>query len=194
MPFYNESYVIPWYGYKLNQQYFNKQDQEISNYTMHLFANFARWSNPTPVGFFNDNPSVIASQYNYNLNNYNLLYSSLPISTTADIYTRNLNITWQPMRPSNMTYLLIGPVPEVRVSYRFDEAGFWNYYWPKLWMRRMTITPTPALRNALLSYQDSYILFWVFVSVSILLAIALFATCMIICKKVKKDEYDEDEF
>lgn len=35
--------MIPWYGYKLNERYFNTEDREISNYTMHLFVNFVRW-------------------------------------------------------------------------------------------------------------------------------------------------------
>lgn len=43
VPFFNESVNIPWYGYRYNQHYFRVQDQEVSNYTMHLFANFARW-------------------------------------------------------------------------------------------------------------------------------------------------------
>ena len=43
VPFYNDSTAVPWYGYRLNSQYFKVQDQEISNYTMHLIANFARW-------------------------------------------------------------------------------------------------------------------------------------------------------
>ena len=98
------------------------------------------------------------------------------------------------MQPNNMTYLTIKTNPEVRSNYRFDEAGFWNYYWLKLWEKRLTVTPTPALRNAVLSYQDSYILVWVFLTVSLLLFILLVATCFIICKKVKKDKYDEDEF
>jgi hypothetical protein len=115
-------------------------------------------------------------------------------STTADSYTRNLNITWQPMRPNNMTYLIISQYPEIKVGYRFDEAGFWNYYWNKLWEKRLSITPTPILRNAVLSYQDSYILVWVFLSVIILLAIMLSISCFIICRKIKKDKYDEDEF
>ena len=38
VPFFNESVNIPWYGYRLNQHYFRVQDQEVSNYTMHLFA------------------------------------------------------------------------------------------------------------------------------------------------------------
>ena len=42
MPFFNESLSIPWYGIRLNYRYFNREDQEISNYTMHLIANFAR--------------------------------------------------------------------------------------------------------------------------------------------------------
>jgi hypothetical protein len=187
VPFFNDSQVIPWYGYRLNSQYFRVQDQELSNYTMHLIANFARWSNPTPFGFFNDNPSVLNQ---VNLNN---LYSNLPFSTTADTYTRNLNITWQPMQPSNMTYLVISSQPEVKSNYKFDESGFWNYYWPKLWERRLTVTPIPLLKNALLSYQDSYILFWVFLTVSILLVIILIFTCFIVCKKIRKEKYDEDE-
>ena len=115
-------------------------------------------------------------------------------SSIADSFTRNLNVTWVPMQPNNMTYLTIKTNPEVRSNYRFDEAGFWNYYWLKLWEKRLTVTPTPALRNAVLSYQDSYILVWVFLTVSLLLFILLVATCFIICKKVKKDKYDEDEF
>jgi hypothetical protein len=188
VPFYNDSIVIPWYGYRFNQQYFSRQDQEISNYTMHLVANFARWSNPTPFGYFNDNPSVLASLYNQNN-----IYSNIPFSTTADAYTRNLNITWQPQHPANMTYLVINSYPEVKVSYRYDEAGFWNFYWLRLWERRLTMTPTPALRNAVLSYQDSYILVWVFITVSFLLLMVLLITCFFICRKVKKDKYDEDE-
>ena len=43
VPFFNESRLIDWYGYKLNERYFNTEDQEISNYTMHLFVNFVRW-------------------------------------------------------------------------------------------------------------------------------------------------------
>ena len=189
VPFFNDSQVIPWYGYRLNSQYFRVQDQEISNYTMHLVSNFARWSNPTPFGFFNDNPSVL-NQVNINLN---IPFANLPFSSTADTYTRNLNITWQPMHPSNMTYLIIGAIPEVKSNYRFDESGFWNFYWQRLWERRLTITPTPILKNAVLSYQDSYILFWVFLTVSILLFLILIFTCMIICKKIRKDKYDEDE-
>ncbi len=43
VPFFNESRLIPWYGYRLNERFFNEEDQQISNYTMHLFANFLRW-------------------------------------------------------------------------------------------------------------------------------------------------------
>lgn len=43
VPFFNESINIPWYGYLINYKYFGVQDQEISNYTMHLFSNFVRW-------------------------------------------------------------------------------------------------------------------------------------------------------
>ena len=114
-------------------------------------------------------------------------------ATTMDSYTRNLNITWQPMQPNNMTYLVIDTYPQLRSSYRFDETGFWTFYWQKLWEKRLTLTPTPALRNALLSYQDSYILVWVFVAVSLLLAIMLAITCSIICRKIKKEKYDEDD-
>ncbi len=163
---------------------------------MHLFANFMRWSNPTPYGYFSD-------RYFYNTfnsyNTYNLLtniydtYNSL-YSTVLDSYTKNLNVTWQPMQPNNLTYFLIREFPEVRISYRYDEAGFWNYYWNRLWEKRLTITPTPALRNAILSYQDSYILVWVFISISMLLSSLLAVSCFIICKKIKKDKYDEDEF
>lgn len=197
VPFYNDSPVIPWFGYRLNSQYFRVQDQEISNYTMHLISNFARYSNPTPFGFFNDNPSVLQQIYYYNqINNqynYNNIYSNIPFTTTADAYTRNLNITWIPMQPNNMTYLIISSMPEIKSNYRFDESGFWNYYWPMLWERRLTVTPTPALRNAVLSYQDSYILFWVFLTVSVMLVFVLIATCFVICKKIKKEKYDEDE-
>ena len=98
------------------------------------------------------------------------------------------------MQPSNMTYLIISAFPEIKISYRFDEAGFWNYYWPNLWERRLTITPTPALRNAVLSYQDSYILVWVFISVSCLLIVILTITCAIICRKIKNEKQDEDDF
>ena len=115
-------------------------------------------------------------------------------ATTIDSYTRNLNLTWQPMQPNNMTYLVINPFPQLRISYRFDEAGFWNYYWLKLWEKRLTITPTPALKNAILTYQDSYILVWVFIALSLLLAFMLAISCFIICKRIKKDKYDEDEF
>lgn len=197
VPFFNDSVYIPWHGYRLNNRYFSYEDQEISNYTMHIFANFIRWSNPTPYGYFSD-------RYYYNTynsyNTYNQLtnvydtYNSL-YSTVIDSYTKNLNVTWQPMQPNNMTYFLIRSMfPEVRISYRFDEAGFWNYYWNRLWEKRLTITPTPALRDAILSYQDSYILVWVFISISLLLASLLAVSCLIICKKIKKDKYDEDEF
>ena len=43
IPFFNESTIIPWYGYRVNEKYFRKEDQEVSNYTMHLIANFVRW-------------------------------------------------------------------------------------------------------------------------------------------------------
>ena len=98
------------------------------------------------------------------------------------------------MQPSNMTYLVIRTHPYVAIEYRFDEAGFWNYYWLKLWEKRLTITPTPALKNAILSYQDSYILVWVFVAVSLLLAVLLIFSCFIISHRIKKDKYDEDDY
>jgi hypothetical protein len=98
------------------------------------------------------------------------------------------------MQPNNMTYLVINAYPHLKTGYRFDEAGFWNYYWTKLWEKRLTITPTPALRNAILSYQDSYILVWVFIAVSALLAFMLAISCFIICRKIKKDKYDEDDY
>ena len=196
VPFYNDSYQVPWYGYRLNQNFFTMQDQEVSNYTMHLFANFARWGNPTPFGYFSDryyiNDYNQYNQYNPQTNQYNTFGGMY--STTADTYTRNLNITWIPQQPSNMTYMIISSFPEVKWSYRFDEAGFWNYYWNRLWEKRLTITPTPALKNAILSYQDSYILVWVFIAVSLLLAGMLVVSCIIICRKIKKDKYDDDEF
>jgi hypothetical protein len=188
--------LIPWYGYRLNNRYFGVEDQEVSNYTMHLIVNFARWGNPTPYGYFSDR--FYLNSYNpyntYNgqtriFNNLGTLYG-----TMIDSYTRNLNITWQPMQPNNMTYLLINAYPELKIGYRFDEAGFWNFYWDRLWEKRLTITPTPALRNAILSYQDSYILVWVFIGVSILLAVMLAVSCFIICKKIKKEKYDEDDY
>lgn len=190
VPFFNDSNVVPMYGYRLNSNYFNKQDQEISNYTMHLIANFIKYSNPTPIGYFYGN------NYLNNYNNYNpYTYNSIGFSTTADLYTRNLNITWIPMHPSNLTYLEINTnLPRLFWNHKFDETGFWNYYWPRLWSRRLTITPTPGLRNALFSYQDSYVLLWVFATISGILSIALFITCLVICKKIKKDKYDEDEF
>jgi carboxylesterase type B len=43
VPFFNVSQRIPWYGYQLNNQYFESKDQAVSNYTMHMIANFARW-------------------------------------------------------------------------------------------------------------------------------------------------------
>jgi hypothetical protein len=153
-------------------------------------------SNPTPYGYFSD-------RYYYNsyniYNTYNMLnleYNTVNslYSTVVDSYTKNLNVTWQPMQPSNMTYMVIRTRPYVEIEYRFDEAGFWNYYWIKLWEKRLTITPTPALRNAVLSYQDSYILVWVFITVSLLLTIALLFSCFIICRKVKNDKYDEDDY
>lgn len=98
------------------------------------------------------------------------------------------------MRPNNMTYLVIRSRPELRSNYKFDEAGFWNYYWLRLWEKRLSMTPTPILRNAVFSYQDSYILLWVFLSLCALLSILLFISCFIICKRIKKDKYDEDEF
>ena len=122
-------------------------------------------------------------------NTYSGLYSHI-----ADSYTKNLNISWVPQQPNNMTYLIISSYPEIKVSYRFDEAGFWNYYWNRLWERRLSMTPTPALKNAVLSYQDSYILVWVFIAVSLLLAVMLALSCFVICRKIKKDKYDEDEF
>lgn len=163
---------------------------------MHLIANFAKWSNPTPYGYFSDRYYINTyNQYNaYNPETNIYDTSGTLYTTTSDSYTRNLNVTWQPMQPNNMTYLLIGVRPEIKVEYRFDEAGFWNHYWIKLWEKRLTITPTPALRNALLSYQDSYILFWVFVTISSLLALMLSISCFIICRRIKKDKYDEDEF
>jgi hypothetical protein len=99
------------------------------------------------------------------------------------------------MQPNNMTYLIISAYPEIKSNYRFDESGFWNYYWHKLWERRLSITPTPGLRHAILSYQDSYILVWVFIAVSLLLSFILMVTCVVVCRKIKKDKQDdEDEF
>jgi hypothetical protein len=115
-------------------------------------------------------------------------------TTRRDSWTRNLNVTWVPMQPNNMTYLIVNRFPEMKVAFRFNEAGFWNYYWIKLWERRLSITPTPILKNALLSYQDSYILVWVFISISALLTTMLIGTCFIIFRKVKKDKFDEDDF
>lgn len=196
VPFFNDSVNIPWYGYHINNRYFEVKDQEVSNYTMHLFANFIRWGNPTPYGYFTD-------RYYYNTYNPYYLYNKFSneyekvatlYSTTADPFTRGLNITWVPMKPNNLTYLVIRTYPELRWNYRFDQAGFWNYYWNRLWERRLTITPTPALKHAVLSYQDSYILVWVFISISGLLGILLAIACLIISKKIKKEKYDEDEF
>jgi hypothetical protein len=116
-------------------------------------------------------------------------------STVYDSYTRNLNVTWVPQEPKNMTYLTIRTYPYLSVGgYRFDEAGFWNYYWVKLWEKRLTLTPTPALKNAILSYQDSYILVWVFIAICLILSILLMFSCFIICRKIKNDKYDEDDF
>lgn len=111
-----------------------------------------------------------------------------------DSYTRNLNLTWEPMYPSNLTFLLIQTHPELHWNYRYDESGFWLYYWNRLWEKRLTLTPTPALRNAVLSYQDSYILVWVFLTGCLILGSMLAGACFVICKKIKKDKYDEDEF
>ena len=197
VPFFNDSILIPWYGYRINDRYFLKEDQEVSNYTMHLIVNFARYGNPTPYGYFSDR---------YYYNNYNPYTQYDPqtqvyenhgfamYATTADSFTKNLNISWQPMQPNNLTYLVINPFPQLRVEYRYDQAGFWNYYWSKLWDKRLSITPTPALKNAILTYQDSYILVWVFIAVSLLLAFMLIISCFIICRRIKKDKYDEDEF
>lgn len=157
---------------------------------------FTLRSNPTPYGYFSD--KYYQNTYNpYNTyDTYSNLYDKVSTlySTTMDSFTRHLNITWQPMQPSNLTYLVISTHPEIKTNYRFDEAGFWNYYWSKLWERRLTMTPTPVLRNALFTYQDSYILVWVFISVSAILALMLAVSCLIICKRIKKDKYDEDEF
>jgi hypothetical protein len=194
VPFYNDSNVVPMYGYRLNQNYFTKQDEEISNYTMHLVANFIKYSNPTPIGYFYTN-NYIHNGNNYNPHIQNSLSIIYGFSNTADLYTRNLNITWIPMQPSNLTYLEINSnQPRLFWNYKFDETGFWINYWPRLWSRRLTITPTPGLRNALFSYQDSYVLLWVFASISVLLSIVLFITCLVICRRIKKDKYDEDEF
>jgi hypothetical protein len=196
VPFFNDSVNIPWYGYVINYKYFGKEDEAVSNYTMHLFSNFIRWSNPTPYGYFSD--KYYFNTYNpYNTyNSISNLYDqgSTLFSTTMDSFTRNLNITWQPMQPSNLTYLIIGTYPELKWDYRFDEAGFWSYYWDRLWEKRLTLTPTPALRNAVFSYQDSYILVWVFITVSFLLAVMLVISCFVICKRIKNDKYDDDEF
>jgi hypothetical protein len=154
-------------------------------------------SNPTPYGYFSDkyyyntfNPYQTYNALNNMYDRGNTLFSSI-----MESYTRNLNLTWQPMQPSNLTYLLIQVHPEIHwPGYRFDEAGFWLYYWNRLWEKRLTITPTPALRYAILSYQDSYILVWVFLSISGILAAMLIAACFVICKKIKKDKYDDDEF
>ena len=43
VPFFNESTLIPWHGYRINHRYFGAEDQEVSNYTMHLIANFVKW-------------------------------------------------------------------------------------------------------------------------------------------------------
>ncbi|RNA09672.1 neuroligin- X-linked-like, partial [Brachionus plicatilis] len=162
IPFFNESINIPWYGYQIGFKNFGLEDQEISNYTMHLFTNFIRWSDPTPYGYFSDkfylntyNPYSTYQTYSNTFEKANLVYT-----TSLDSFTKNLNVSWVPMRPNNMTYLVIRSRPELRSSYRFDEAGFWNYYWLRLWEKRLTMTPTPILRNAVFSYQDSYILLW----------------------------------
>lgn len=161
-----------------------------------MFNKFYNRGNPTPYGYFSDkyyyntfNPYQTYNSLTHNYDRGNHLFASI-----MDSYTRNLNLTWEPMRPSNLTYLLIQLHPELHWNYRYDEAGFWLNYWNRLWEKRLTLTPTPALRNAILSYQDSYILTWVFLSVSLLLAFMLTSACFVICKRIKKDKYDEDEF
>jgi hypothetical protein len=42
MPFINESHWMPWHGLQ-RRQVFTYTDEEVSNYTMQLFVNFARY-------------------------------------------------------------------------------------------------------------------------------------------------------
>ncbi|CAF1409421.1 unnamed protein product, partial [Didymodactylos carnosus] len=171
VPFFNDSIFMPWYGYQKRQLY-TFVDEEMSNYTMHLFVNFARYGDPTPGGF---------------LREYTPVSLQNPSNPYQFGYARRLQVGWSPMLVNNMTYLDIDYRPMVKTNYRFDEAGFWSDYWPMLWKKRITPIPTPYFKGAIMNHKDTTIVMWILVAGLCLFSIVLISLCCILFTRIRKE-------
>ncbi|CAM4880014.1 unnamed protein product [Rotaria socialis] len=173
MPFINDSQRMPWHGL-LRRQIFTYVDEEMSNYTMQLFVNFARYGEPTPGGFLREYtpPSLERPS--------GLVHSPLG-------YALRLNVAWLPQLVQNMTYLLIDRYPSLQTNYRFDAAGFWSEYWPTAFQRRITPVPTKYYKHAVLNHRDTTILMLFFMSAFILAIIVLIILCGVLFVRVRHE-------
>ncbi|KAI3387609.1 hypothetical protein SNEBB_000174 [Seison nebaliae] len=167
-PLFNNSNTPPLYGYLLTQQY-SSLDKDMANYTMHLFANFIRIGNPTPNGFFNDNPAVLQS--------WTAQYKS------DAKFTRNLNITWPKLLPFNLSYLALNSTPQQKVNWRIDQSGFWIDYWPKMWRKLLKPTPTPRYKDAIMDHRNTTIVLYIISTISCILFVALIGMCWHTCRQ-----------
>ncbi|CAF3379278.1 unnamed protein product [Rotaria socialis] len=173
MPFINDSQRMPWHGL-LRRQIFTYVDEEMSNYTMQLFVNFARYGEPTPGGFLREYtpPSLERPS--------GLVHSPLG-------YALRLNVAWLPQLVQNMTYLLIDRYPSLQTNYRFDAAGFWSEYWPTAFQRRITPVPTKYYKHAVLNHRDTTILMLFFICAFILAIIVLIILCGVLFVRVRHE-------
>ncbi|CAF1043161.1 unnamed protein product [Rotaria sp. Silwood1] len=173
MPFINESQWMPWHGIQ-RRQIFTYVDEEMSNYTMQLFVNFARYGEPTPGGFLREYtpPSLERPS--------GLIHSPLG-------YALRLNVAWLPQLIQNMTYLLIDRYPSLQTNYRFDAAGFWSEYWPTAFRRRLTPIPTKYYKHAIMNHRDTTILMFFFMGGLILALIVLIILCGVLFIRVRNE-------